>query len=116
MGYWVQVKLLILKEAGNDFSFTNRLLYQLSYLGPVVVKGLIPSRSRNLASSLRCSRPRFTNVLLTSVEETFTHLILALSESSRKLLGLQAFAWNLDLAGRHFYSPSFSPDLRAADS
>ena len=37
-------------------AITNRLLYQLSYLGPVVIKGLTPSPSRNLASNLRCSR------------------------------------------------------------
>jgi len=30
-------------------------------------------------------------------------------------LGFTSFRVELDPAGRHFYSPSFSPDLRAAD-
>ena len=86
----------------------------LSYLGPVVIKGLIPSPSRNLASHLRCSR-RISPMCYSRQSKKRLRIDSSLLGILSQALGFTRFRVELDLAGRHLYSPSFSPDLRAAD-
>ncbi len=55
-------------------AITNRLLYQLSYLGPLSVKDLFPrlgAFKKNFASNLRCSRSVLANYCPSRFSESF---------------------------------------------